>query len=439
MTSEIPVRVTRDHSTGLQEESSVQPMARDRTIILYFRERGADGYDVIATGTAFRGNGLAFCQGTLLRRPDEVRGDIEELLRVWRETVVECCEIVGDGIRAWPYEGMPAQRIADSEALLARVGARLAEAGYVLFDLLFNSGDDDLAALGRRLAAALRADEQIITVISKHLYAPWAMLYVPPDPGTRRAEIGDKWQHDGFLGYRHLVEHSVDARNPVTRITPSGPAPTIGLYANTDLDVPRRTRSGMSEPIVGPIRQALRAMSPTALEEFGSRRELLGSISRTDRTEHITCFVCHGEVGRVGERGPHKPSLIMTDDESVTVSEFESNARRATTLDGSVVLMAVCEGGRLGAFHFDSFPVLFHACGANCVLGPQIDVPVAFAREYTLALIAAFQTPRTRLGDVVRDLARDYLDSHHTPLGLAFALHRGLDTHICYPENPLDA
>lgn len=439
MTSEIPVRVTRDYSTGLQDESTVQPMARDRTVILRFRERGADSYDVIATGSAFYGDGLPFCQGTLRRKPNEVRGDIEELLRVWRHAVIECCETDADGIAAYPYDGLPAECAADADALLTRVGARLAEAGYVLFDLLFNSGDDDLAALGRRLATALRAGEQIITVISDSLYAPWAMLYVPPDPDIPRAEIGDRWRSDGFLGYRHLVEHSVDAKPPSTRIAPGGRPPTIGLYSNTDLDKPRMTRSKRSEPIVAPIKQALRALGPATLEEFKSRRELLGSISRADRSEHITCFVCHGEVSRVDDRGPQRPSLIMTGDESVTVAEFESHARRATTLDGSVVLMAVCEGGRLGAFHFDSFPVLFHACGANCVLGPQIDVPVAFAREYTLALIAAFQRPRTRLGDVVRNLARTYLDRHHTPLALAFALHRGLDTHICSPEDSLDA
>jgi hypothetical protein len=38
--------------------------------------------------------------------------------------------------------------------------------------------------------------------------------------------------------------------------------------------------------------------------------------------------------------------------------------------------------------------------------------------------------PHTKLGDIVRDLAREFLEEHHNPLGLIFSLHRGIDVHL---------
>lgn len=68
--------------------------------------------------------------------------------------------------------------------------------------------------------------------------------------------------------------------------------------------------------------------------------------------------------------------------------------------------------------------------GANCLIGPQIDLPVGFAKEYTCRFFDALLRPGTRIGDITRDLAREFIDKNHTPLGLIFTLHRGLDVHL---------
>lgn len=436
MTIDIPVRTLRDHGAGLEDEE--QPLVRDRTVILVFRE-DRDRFEVIATGPALGSAGVPYF-AVLDRSPEEVRGRIDALVRTWQRTVIDHVQADRELGQVRPYLGLPAGYVADSRALLDSVGARLAEAGHLLFDELFSpstrdeAGSRDMARLRAALERALRSGEQIITVISESLFAPWGMLYLPPDPDTPRAEVGASWRPEGFWGHRHLVEHSVKAPHGVaTRIAPPGSVPVIGLYADTRLDTRPPARSGRPVPIVAPLRQALSAMSPGALTVFETRQQLLHAIADGNRAENITFFVCHAEVSGADDRGPRTPSFALADGDPVTVGEFESNARAGTTLRGSVVLLAACEAGRLGSFHFDSFPVALHNCGANCVLGPQIDLPTAFAREYALALLARFAKPETRLGDVVRDLARVYLDEHHTPLGLVFALHRGLDTHLDYP------
>ncbi|KOX28200.1 hypothetical protein ADK67_12305 [Saccharothrix sp. NRRL B-16348] len=67
---------------------------------------------------------------------------------------------------------------------------------------------------------------------------------------------------------------------------------------------------------------------------------------------------------------------------------------------------------------------------APCLIVPRLDLPHAFLREYRTRLSDAFLVPGTRLGDVVRDLARAFLDEHRNPLGLVFSPHRGIDAHL---------
>jgi hypothetical protein len=68
--------------------------------------------------------------------------------------------------------------------------------------------------------------------------------------------------------------------------------------------------------------------------------------------------------------------------------------------------------------------------GANCILGPQIDVPAVFATEYAMRLFSDFLRPETRLGDVVQQLTRKFIDDYQNPLGLIFSLYRGLDSRL---------
>jgi len=67
--------------------------------------------------------------------------------------------------------------------------------------------------------------------------------------------------------------------------------------------------------------------------------------------------------------------------------------------------------------------------GANSVIGPEIDLPAPFAANYVKELFSAFLKGGVRLGDAMRDLTRACA-TRQNPLGLIFALYRGLDTKI---------
>ncbi|ROP41708.1 hypothetical protein [Saccharothrix texasensis] len=67
---------------------------------------------------------------------------------------------------------------------------------------------------------------------------------------------------------------------------------------------------------------------------------------------------------------------------------------------------------------------------ASCLVEAQVDPPRAFAREYAARLADALSAPGATLGDVVRDLARAFLDEHRNPLGLIFSLRLGIDARV---------
>ncbi len=67
------------------------------------------------------------------------------------------------------------------------------------------------------------------------------------------------------------------------------------------------------------------------------------------------------------------------------------------------------------------------AGGMSALIGSAVDVPPGFAADYTRDLLQAWHQEGQRLGDVVHELAKSYLDEYRNPLALSMALFHGLD------------
>ena len=76
-----------------------------------------------------------------------------------------------------------------------------------------------------------------------------------------------------------------------------------------------------------------------------------------------------------------------------------------------------------------SFPM--PCMGASGVIGPQIDIPAVFAAEYAMrffkGLLGVDNGGPEPVGILMRRLAREFIDKHNNPLGLAYSLYRGMD------------
>ena len=104
-----------------------------------------------------------------------------------------------------------------------------------------------------------------------------------------------------------------------------------------------------------------------------------------------------------------------------------------------VVFINACQGGKMSSLFFESLGTTMLAKGANCVIGPQIDMPVLFAAEYATRLFDGFLIPGQRLGEIVLELTREFATRYRNPLGLTYSLYRGVDVYLARDDNPSGA
>ncbi|MCC8247030.1 hypothetical protein [Saccharothrix luteola] len=405
---ELASTVTVDHSDRLRSVPDTRDN-RDRTIHLRFA-RLDDGYLVQAWGSAFGPDGGG-CQGRVHLGASALEAGVGDLRARWRAGLVEHVE---PGVRPtrrpfvddWDLAG----RDVDEAALA------LARAGHDLFALLFRNGDAGLKEVCDLLLAALRTGEHVVTVESDDLFVPWGLLYVPLDDHGSVWDDDYRWDPRGFWGYRHLVEHNF-SRSPGfdSRIPVKGSGLTVGMNVDEGVD-----GDHPPTPCVRPLIGFLSARAATTVRT--TKAELADALRSPGFADDVVYFGCRGRV----DEDDRRACLVLGDGEEIDSAELVSWL--ATGLASRPVVVV---GAGEGASAF--YPAFGHHLllrGARCLVAPQVDLPRAFAREYATRLFEAFLVPGTRLGDVVRDLARAFLDEHRNPLGLVFSLHRGIDVHL---------
>ena len=79
------------------------------------------------------------------------------------------------------------------------------------------------------LDEVLRIDPQIVEFHSDHMFAPWWMLYTPPEQKDDSLSSDPPCDPSGFWGFRHLIQHTV-RRHPGW--SPEIVAPVGGLNVN---------------------------------------------------------------------------------------------------------------------------------------------------------------------------------------------------------------
>ncbi|MCS7481908.1 hypothetical protein ACFFQW_44755 [Umezawaea endophytica] len=245
------------------------------------------------------------------------------------------------------------------------------------------------------------------------------MLYIPLEGHESLWDDDYQWDPRGFWGYRHLLEHSF-SRSPGfdSRITLPGSGLAVSMNVDERVDV-----GYPPTPYVSPLIDFFTARAATTVRT--RKAELAVAFQSPDFADHVVYFGCHGEAGTKDQRA----YLVLGDGEKIYSTEVMAWLSKGLSTR-PVVFVGACQGGQLASMFYPAFGYHMLHRGARCLIGPQIDLPRAFAREYATGLFDAFLTPNTRLGDIVRQLAREFLDKHHNPLGLIFSLHRGIDVHL---------
>lgn len=340
---------------------------------------------------------------------------------------------------------------------LEQIGARLACAGRNLFRyIFFGKGRAKLAPIGECLQQRSREQPMVVTITSDHHFVPWPLIYTHPGPDKDLDRNGKNFDWMGFWGYRHIIEHDTlgPDDNNATHIS-SLRKPQIKTGRNRKVAVGFSADDGIDlefDPLTAVADQrqffdSLAGAKPTD-------RSTLAEVERAFRMrcfpDQITYFFCHHEGTGPSERYNrgqsrlylHRARMEQERDVLIEAVDIENWLDHQSFRKPPFVFINGCEGGHMTTVNYQTLARILLDHGALGLLGPQINLPVVFAAEYSRRFFSAFLHPapssppkKVRVGELVRDLAQQFL-AHHNPLGLVYSLYRGLDCYVDWEKQP---
>lgn len=437
---EIPLETVVDNTNGWSAPPANHAI-RNRSIYLRFEQSPAENGKVMFTVTALGDQmqkhlqvGGGQPQGTLTLNRDMLDTAIVEVQQAWQKHVIQHWESKPDGEQWFPFSDWDLSADPHADARLREVARPLAEAGYRLYQLLFRLGDEDAKDIGSVLEKILSDPGQVISIQSDSLFVPWWLLYTPP-PGFENFEedVSSPILWEGFWGYSHLVEHNFKySRKWKSCIRIGGTGITAGVNVDRNLD-----KEFPEMPSVKPVIKMFESLADTIITR-ATKQELRSAIKSSDYCDNIIYFGCHG-VGVSAATGPAQANVRLEDRQTISSTDFATWLAQSPLRTNPVIFINACQAGQMSLLYTSIGSVLMEH-GANCLLGPQIDIPPSFAAAYASAFFRAAiqreieppgnQAP-VRVGDVFQRLAHIFITQHKNPLGLAMSLYRGLDSHFC--------
>jgi hypothetical protein len=300
------------------------------------------------------------------------------------------------------------------DADLGRQAAvRLADAGEQLWRQIFQAPRAPLEL--RRLADELRAlpHGSAIQVIldSQKFVIPWAFLYDKPGPITVHTL---DWE--GFWGYRYILDVLPPARYPAPIITASVPGVQLLFHDHADLWAFTRVQEQfVTQRFVGAVVRS--AWGDSAVQAA------LGQPSDAS----FVYFYCQGD--RYDGAAPYGDGELARDaalsfsaGRRVRLSEMK-RLLAAPLGRRPLVFLNTCEGASLEPFHYDHFmPFFIEELGACSFISTEVTAPALLAHDFAMEFMARFWQGRPA-GQILWQLRRHYLDTHHTILGFNYSLY----------------
>ncbi|MGP2437958.1 CHAT domain-containing protein [Streptomyces sp. JW3] len=427
MSTELRVRIVQDPSDGFTRLPDDLAEGPDITVSL----------DALADGrirARLYGPAVPYQYGTehrvdLAVRPEEVRAAAARLCRHWKDLLIDFRALAPDGR---PLPTGPEQPYASLVDLRSRPPGELydllhelALAGSeLLFGTLLGGDDPRVRRFSAHLAQALDGREGLRVRFDSELYVPWPMVCLPLDDLPPPGEGGDPHTlFPRFLGHRHQIEQTGGAYPWLDSRREPPVVPSVSL--NHDLRVDRQGRTRAAEV-------AAVLAKDTRFVERTTRAEFVRALADASLDEHLMYFWCHGHFVANGAQ-PACLAVRLTDQVPIDAQTVRDRRRRfshTSPFQPFVVLNAchagVPEGGGDVAFLGRE---LIRA-GARGVLGPQIEMPQMFAAEYALEFVTRYLRGTATAGAVAHAVTRHFTDELGNPLGLAYALHHGMDSRL---------
>ena len=389
-----------------------------RTISIRLKEVLSGGYGIAAFGDDIE-DPSGFQEGHIDITKADLQGEIRILRDAWEEAVFDGLTSSAnfDDIALDVDSRSRDVLKRHNRALLEVSMPNLADKGRELYEFIFRSNSDQGArVIGERLHRALTSRRQVIAIHSEDLFLPWWLLHTSLSTADTLEDLVD-----GFWGYRHKVVHSFKSSEEYTScLRPTEASPKVKVGANVDT----RLDKEFGYPFVEDVIEYLDSVSDLVVRR--KKSELSLAFTSGSFSDQLAYFGCHA-------RDPHleaAPGLMLEDGELIRRADFRRWLGKSAGDQQTVYLVNSCGAGQLQGLMFDSFGVELMKRGANALVAPVIDVPPIFAGKYALRFLRSTFEQRLRLGDSLHSIARSLLAEQWNPLGLAYGIYRGFDTHF---------
>ncbi|MCT9081420.1 CHAT domain-containing protein [Streptomyces fulvoviolaceus] len=419
MARDLPVRIVQDPSDGFTRLPARVPPP---DLVVGFDAWGDDRILARMHGTAVPALSGTEHKTLLEATPKEVKAVTARLRRLWSDEFVRAERPDAAGRPTYPYATLVDLTAEPEAELEARLGELTRYGAQLLFDVLLGGEGESVKLFRGFLIEALRGDEPLRVRFDSDLFVPWPMLCLPPDATD---EPGLPGLFRRFLGHRHRIEQTGGgfyAGIADGRERPPPPVPVVSLNHDTGVDPRGRTRAARIGEVLA---------QGTTLIERTTRPQLEAALSDPALDEQLMYFWCHGHFQPAE---PEPPYLVVKLTDQRPIDAYTVRAHRPPRAECApfqpFVLLNACYAGMPGNADLAYLGRALVETGARGILGPQMEMPQAFAAEYALEFLTRYLPGTDTAGTVTHAVARHFADELRNPLGLAYALHCGMDARL---------
>jgi hypothetical protein len=424
MKQEEPLAVSEisDRTVGGTIAPNVLALSPDLTLVFHSggrddAERPAGAMLTVVAGPRLRRHGVESAIVPIQLNVSTLGGQIAKCTEVWWRHIVEAQHLTGTSA----YFTYHVQTQCARDRTFDSRARKIAIAGQVLFSEIFcpdSVGYSRTEELGCLLRDALLAEDGLqIVVRSNEFFVPWNLLH-----------LGDRAHTavEDFLGSRHVVEQDVSDSPLVADGMPRPDVVAVHFDRNMDIDKPTNVHAAV-------------ANFESLLIDYGlprvdrnTKTAFLDALS-TGVDESLLYFMCHGTAGSDVRANSDDTRLFLTleegeDEDGISPSDIGNSLKQGGDLKGRpLVFLNACRATKSGSIYYQGFAPRFLNKKARAVIGPEIEMPILFAREFARRFFEDFfrGTAENSIGRVLLKLRREYLLVHANPLGLTYSLYRG--------------
>lgn len=397
-------------------------LPRDVTLRIF--SNGQSSYSVYAVGDKYFPSRETW-EGKINLTPAKLFECINQCRTKWEDALSEVKATVtatGGGSRV-QYVMQEHIDLGRWRTEVEAIGSILADAGKQLLYLVFDAAADLHAKkLFAKLFDHMKDNDLTLTIVSDDFFIPWSFLYIDHHDG-----VAFDWMR--FVGARHVIEHNPAGYCEVT----SAKIQATNRFAVSFSHDERIDKHLQVNAIYNQTSFFDSHVGITA-KKITKRQDFQDHFSSGQFQDHLVYFFCHGKVGHNGDGTLNLESaeLSLTDNSGIKANDLSYWRRQQPLKSNPFVFLNACQSTQPTTVFYQALAPKFLELGANCLIGPQTNIPAMFADEYARRLLSKMLVCKTgdespRLGIAMRDLVRQFITECQNPLALVYSSHRGTD------------